>query len=52
MEEKNKKFFLNEVKSSFILKRIFDNLERNRFLNIIKYSKEFQKKIRNKYQRL
>ena len=34
--------FLNNIKSKFILKKIFDNLKRNRQLKIVKYNKKLQ----------
>ena len=45
MEEINKNFLLNQVKSSYILKRILDNLERNKFFNLIRYNKKLQKRL-------
>ena len=45
MEETNEKFSLHQVKSSYILKRILDNLERNKFFNLIRYNKKLQKRL-------
>ena len=36
---------LRDVKSNFILKQIFGNLNRNKFFNIIRYNKEIQKRL-------
>ena len=36
---------LKDVKSNYILKKIFYNLTKGKFLNIIKYNKKLKKKI-------
>ena len=41
MENKNPIY--NNIKSKYILKRIFKNLNKNKFFNIIKYNKILQK---------
>ena len=33
------------IKSDFILKQIFENLQKNKLLNIIRYNKNLQKKL-------
>ena len=35
----------NEIKSKYILKQIFDNVTKNKYLNIIKYNKNIQQKL-------
>ena len=36
---------LKDVKSNYILKKIFYNLTKGKFLNIIKYNKELKKRL-------
>ena len=43
-QTKNKVDF-NNVKSTFILRKITDNVKKNKFLNIIKYNKKIQKRL-------
>ena len=43
--DKNKNNYLKNVKSKFILKRIFDNLKKTKFLNTIRYNKTIQNKL-------
>jgi len=33
------------IKSDFILKQIFENIQKNKLLNIIRYNKNLQKKL-------
>ena len=40
-----KKINLNEIKSKYIIKKIFDNIEKNKFLIIIKYNKNIQSRL-------
>ena len=40
-----KKNYLQSIKSKYILKKIFDNLETKKFLEIIKYNKNIQSRI-------
>ena len=39
------KSLLQDIKSKYIITKIFDNLQKNKFLNIIKYNKKLQKII-------
>ena len=43
--KKKVSFTFRDVKSNFILKKIFGNLKKKRFLNIIRYNKEIQKRL-------
>ena len=43
MEERNKNF--NLIKSKFILKKIFNNIQNNNILKIIKYNKNLQNRL-------
>ena len=36
---------LEKIRSRFILKRIFDNLKENKFLETIRYNKEIRNKL-------
>ena len=38
-----------DLKSNYILHKFFNNLQRKKYLEIIKYNKQIQKKIRYKY---
>ena len=40
-----KKVFLVKVKSKYILKKIFDNLQKRKKLELIRYNKYFQNKL-------
>ena len=33
-----KKINLNDIKNKYILKKIFDNIQKNKYLNIIRYT--------------
>ena len=37
--------FLLNISSSYIIKKIFSNIEYNRFISLIKYSKEYQNNL-------
>ena len=37
--------YLTRIKSNYILKKIFRNLKQNKYMNIIKYNKNMQKRI-------
>ena len=37
----------NDIKSKYILKTIFENLTRRKFLDVIHYNKDIKKKSRN-----
>ena len=39
------KLFLNEIKSKYIITKIFDNLKTRKFLQIIEYNKKISKRI-------
>ena len=42
----NRKYsFLEQIKSKLMIRRIFDNLERNKFFNFIRYNKNIQNKL-------
>ena len=43
MEERNKNF--NQIKSKFILKKIFNNIKNHQILKIIKYNKNLQNRL-------
>ena len=45
MDEINDVCLLMNVKSKYILKKIFDNIKQNRILKIIQYNKELQNKL-------
>ena len=46
MAEKKLKDKLENIKSYYILKKIFLNLKKNKFLEIIKYNKKLQKRLK------
>ena len=39
------KVILKKIKSQYVLKKIFNNIQKNKFLDIIKYNKKIQKKL-------
>ena len=41
----NSNFLLNNVKCKYIIEKIFENVEMNKFLNIIRYNKILQKRL-------
>ena len=41
----SKKFFILDIRSKYIIQRIFDNLKENKWLKIIKYNKMVQNKL-------
>ena len=41
----NSNFLLNNVKCKYIIEKIFENVEMNKFLNIIRYNKALQKRL-------
>ena len=45
MKEAKEELLLNKVKSNYILKRIFGNVTRTKFFNVIRYNKKIQKKL-------
>ena len=45
MSDKNKSLSLKSVKNNYILKKILDNLEINKFLNLIRYNKNIQQRL-------
>ena len=38
-------FLLNNIKSKYIIVKIFKNVQTNIFLNLIRYNKTFQKRL-------
>ena len=44
-KNKNRKSILTKIKSKYIFKKIFHFISQRKFLNIIKYNKEIQKKL-------
>ncbi len=42
---KSNKDILNKIRSSYILKRIFENINQKNRLELIKYNKKFQKRL-------
>ena len=44
-KQKNAKFGFENLKSNFILKKIFDHLKKVKLLKIMKFSKKLQKKL-------
>ena len=38
-------FLLNNIKSKYIIVKIFENVQTNIFLNLIRYNKTFQKRL-------
>ena len=45
MSDKNNIVGLKNVKNNYILKKIFDNLEINKYLNLIRYNKKIQQRL-------
>ena len=46
MDELNNKYnLLEKIKSKYILKKIFDNLQKRKSLNIIRYNKIIQERL-------
>ena len=41
----NSNFLLNNVKSKYIIEKIFENVKINKFLNLIRYNKILQKRL-------
>ena len=46
MNENNKKLIFENIKSDYILKKIFNNLSEKKLLNIIRYNKYIQNRIK------
>ena len=36
---------LNDIKNKYIIQKLFDNIEKDKFLNIIRYNKNIQNKL-------
>ena len=45
IKQKKSKINFEKLKSNYILKRIFNNLKKNKLLEIAKYNKELQKRL-------
>ena len=45
IDNSSNKNFLSYIKSKYILKQIFENIQEKKFLNIMKYNKKLQKKL-------
>ena len=43
--EYDKNYTLNKIRSKYIVVKIFENLEKNKLLNIISYNKKYQELI-------
>ncbi len=45
VKESDKKIIIMNIKSKYILKRIFDNIKKRKALSIIQYNKNIQNKL-------